>query len=94
MMNVLSIDAWRYDDGWTWNNWFKVGTVEPKDFRALTRSRAKTNRRMIRFFREHGYLSEGSKGRVAIEDDGYNVVVIDKGTREPLFAIEYGPHYD
>lgn len=93
MMNVLSIDAWRYDGGWTWNMWHKVGTVERTDFETLTAGGAKSNRRVIRFFREHGYLSEGSKGKVAIEDDGYNVVVIDKGTREPLFAIEYGPHY-
>jgi hypothetical protein len=25
-----------------------------------------------------------------IEDDQYNLVVVDKVTREPLFAVEYG----
>ena len=32
-------------------------------------------------------------GQVAIEDDGYNVVVVERHTREPLYAIEYGPEY-
>jgi hypothetical protein len=40
--------------------------------------------------REQGYLSAKSAGRVAIDDDQYNVVIVAKGTREPLFAIEYG----
>ena len=37
-------------------------------------------------------LGYASKGRVALEDDGYNVVIVNKSTREPLFAIEYGAH--
>lgn len=83
-INVLSIDAWRYDGGWTWNAWYKVGTLPLSacdlDVRAL-----------LRLMRDEGYLAEGSKGRVAVEDDGYNVVICDRNTREPLFALEYGP---
>jgi hypothetical protein len=40
--------------------------------------------------REAGHLCNGSQGRIAIEDDGYNVVFLARGTREPLLAIEYG----
>jgi len=25
-----------------------------------------------------------------VDDDGYNMVIVDKVTREPIFAIEYG----
>ena len=32
MVNVLSIDAWADgEDGWAWNNWHKVGTVDLDD---------------------------------------------------------------
>jgi hypothetical protein len=82
-MNVLSIEAWRtHEGGWTWNSWHKVGEVE---------SVPDTNRGVIKLLRDEGYLSEKSKGRVTVEDDGYNKVVVDRNTREPLFAIEYGP---
>lgn len=79
---VLSIDAWRAPEGgWTWNNWFHVNTLEtlPDDTRAL-----------LKLLRSEGILTDASKGTVAIEDDGYNVVVVDKSTREPIIAIEYG----
>lgn len=31
--------------------------------------------------------------RAAVEDDGYNVVVTDRGTGKPLLAVEYGACY-
>lgn len=80
---VLSIDAWRYDEGWTWNAWFKVGSV-PAEVASYPA------RKLLSFMRSEGYLTERSKGRVAVEDDGYNLVIVSRGTREPLFAIEYG----
>lgn len=80
-MRILAIDAWRYDHGWTWNNWFHVGDVE---------SLPDSSRALLKLLREEGYLSNLSKGRVAIEDDGNNTVIVEKGTRRPLLAIEYG----
>ncbi len=85
-LNILSIDAWRYgDEGWNWNAWYKVGSIDRATLATLD-----TNRKLLRYMREHGFLSSGSAGRVAVDDDQYNVVIVDKGTREPLFAIEYG----
>lgn len=82
-IKVLSIDAWRDGNGWTWNNWYHVGDapIELCD---------KTPRAILQWMRESGFMSEHSKGRCAIEDDQYNVVIVEKGTREPLFALEYG----
>ena len=81
-MRILSIDAWRNEcGGWDWNAWYKVGEID---------AIPDTNRKILSALREAGYLSDYSKGRVAVEDDGYNLVIMDKGTREPLFAIEYG----
>jgi hypothetical protein len=80
-VRVLSIDAWRDGNGWTWNNWFPVGwfplALIDLPPRALLRElRARSNLT--------GY------GLVTVEDDGYNVVVTHRGTGEPLVAIEYG----
>ena len=49
----------------------------------------KSNRATLKLFRELGLLSEASKGRFAVEDDGYNVAITLKSTGCPLYAIEY-----
>jgi hypothetical protein len=82
-LNILSIDAWRYDGSWSWNAWHKAGTVD----RVLIDAKP---RKLFRALRDAGYLSAASAGRVSVDDDGYNVVICDRATREPLFAIEYG----
>lgn len=89
-LNVLSIDAWRDGDGWTWNNWFKRGTLTVRKFQKLGCTTRQQTRATLAWFREQGYLSDSSKGAVTLEDDGYNITVLDRRTREPLFAIEYG----
>jgi hypothetical protein len=83
IVSILSIDAWRSPEGWTWNNWFCVGetNVSLCD---------KSHRAILTHLRSEGLLSQGSAGKVTIEDDGYNLVVLARGTREPLFAIAYG----
>jgi hypothetical protein len=84
--NVLSIDAWRDPEGgWTWNQWFQAGklTIEANDL--------SNNRKVLKALRDEGILGLMTGGQVAVEDDGNNIVVMWKGTREPLFAIEYGP---
>jgi len=83
-VRVLSIDAWRDSEGgWTWNNWFDVGRA-PIDVCNYT------PRRLLAWFRAEGYLRADSAGRCAIEDDGYNVVVLERHSRMPVFALEYG----
>lgn len=83
-INLLSIDAWRDGPGWTWNAWYKVGVLPLSTCDLSTR-------RLLNFLRSEGYLTNRSKGRVGVEDDGYNVVIFDRRTGEPLFALEYGP---
>ena len=80
---VLSIDAWGNSrDGYDWNAWYNVGTIELDTLYST--------RHVLRQMREQGFLSEWSKGRVLIEDDQYNLVICNRNTREPIFAIEYG----
>lgn len=87
-MKVLSIDAWRYGSGWTWNALYTVGEIDKALFETLANPR-----KQLKWFRDEGYLTAESAGKVAIDDDGYNIVVTARGTGQPLFAIEYGPEY-
>lgn len=81
---VLRIDAWRdADGGWSWNQWWNVGSVDASVVDMKPRA-------MLRAMREAGFLSADSCGRIAIDDDGYNIVILARSTLEPLFAIEYG----
>jgi len=85
-MRILSIDALRDQGGWSWNQWYTVGTITPEELATL-----KTNRQILKYMRTNGFLStHHSAGRVAVEDDQYNLVIMAKGSRRPLFAIEYG----
>ena len=81
---VLSIDAWgNPQDGYEWNEWFHVGTIK-LDLDA-------ENREIIQAMVNAGYLTAAALDVADVEDDGFNIVIIDKETGEPAFAIEYGP---
>ena len=80
---VLSVDAWgNQEDGYDWNQWFNVGTIDI--------DLDDENREIIRAMVNAGYLTKAGLDVCDIEDDGYNIVILDKETREPVFAIEYG----
>lgn len=88
VFKVLSIDAWRDGEGWMWNNWYNVETSEPFPEALLGNTRKTLN-----LLRKEGLMGSNSIGRVTIEDDQYNYVVMDRKTRQPLYAIEYGSQY-
>ena len=78
---VLSIDAWgNKDEGYEWNQWFDVGTIDVD----LTADESTILQAMY----DAGYITNTHGGY--IDDDQYNLVICDKETDEPLFAIEYG----
>jgi hypothetical protein len=81
---VLSIDAWgNLEDGYTWNQWFNVGTID-LDLDG-------EDRQIIQAMVAAGYLTQQGLDVCDVEDDDYNIVIVDKETREPVFAIEYMP---
>lgn len=100
-MKILSIDAWAGSCGecdacqaakenksteglsacWVWNNWFTVGELK---------SIPENDEAIVDLMIEEGYLRPQAKGLVTVEDDGYNIVIQNKETLEPIFAIEYG----
>lgn len=91
----LSIDAWANCCGcdhsendkeacWTWNNWFTLGHTD------------KLPETLEEFVEEFdGYTGKGNiEDHYELEDDGYNIVLIKKDTREPCYAVEYGSVYE
>lgn len=84
VIRILSIDAWRDDGGWTWNNWFKAGTCPLSLCDLKPRALLKALRE------EYGILSAASAGKVSVEDDGYNIVIKQRSNDMPLYALEYG----
>jgi hypothetical protein len=78
---VLSIDAWgNSDEGYEWNNWFNVGNI--------TLDIDANKQAILEAMHNAGFITNVTSGDV--DDDGYNLVIVDKATTEPLFAIEYG----
>ena len=81
---VLSIDAWGNEtDGYEWNQWFNVGSIDI-DLDAA-------NHDIIRAMVDAGYLTSAALESAEVEDDGFNIVIVDKETQEPVYAIEYMP---
>ncbi len=90
-LNILSIDAWACIEPktWDWNNCFKIGSINKEDFEKLN-----TTRKVLKYMRDEGYLTDKSIGKCTVEDDQYNLVVCYKSNGCPLIAIEYGPAYN
>lgn len=91
-MRVLSIDAWNYGDEeneycWQWNAWYNVGDITKQEFERIEREEG-----FITWFIGQGYVMN-YPDRLEIDDDQHNIVIQDKETSEPLFAIEYGNCY-
>jgi hypothetical protein len=78
---VLSIDAWgNADEGYEWNQWFNAGHIDI-DVNA-------DHQTILQAMQTEGFINYPEFGD--IEDDGFNLVIVDKQTRQPFFAIEYG----
>jgi hypothetical protein len=83
---VLRINAWRKcDKGGDWLDWrtLPVGRIDVSVCDLPARA-------LLKVMRDEGYLSAESAGRVAVEDDGYNVVIVQRSNNMPIYAIAYG----
>lgn len=88
-MRVLSIDAWgNKKDGYDWNQCYTVGTIDKATFETL-----KTDKQVAQWFCANGFTTTSDMRSIAIDDDQCNVVICEKKSGQPLFAIEYGPEY-
>ena len=78
---LLNIEAWRYPEGWTWNQALPVAECELED------SVVDNNRKLLAYLRQI-ILSEGSKGRVRVDRYGDIIEVQKKSDGEPICALE------
>ena len=84
---VLSIDAWgNKDEGYEWNQWWVIGHVTVD----IDAPQAQVIDALIDANILSPLAHDDDSLNVYIEDDQYNLVICDKETDEPLFAIEYG----
>lgn len=84
-MDILQIDAWAGDEPgtWEWNQWFHAGktSILPKS--------------VTEFIVDVlGGMATQADELYDIEDDQYNVILVNRETREPLFAVCYGGDYE
>jgi hypothetical protein len=84
-VKILSIDAWRDEDGWYWNNLF---TLEEDVIIGID---AFTPRKILKALREWDYLTDQSKGKLEVDidhsvEDGL-AVIINHNTKEPIMAL-------
>ena len=87
-MKILSIDAWAEEDGWSWNTWNTVGDISKEDFEKL-----KTDKEIAVWMEEHGFTTTSDMRKILIDDDGFNVVLCERKSKMPVFAVVYMPEY-
>ena len=83
--DLLSVDCLNDGEGWSWNSWYKLeyGIWLHPDILF-------SPRKLLKYCRDHlGILSLESKGKVQIDDDGYNVSIQTRNGCT-LFAFCYG----
>lgn len=73
---VREIDAWMYDDSWTWNTSFIVGT--------FTTAAQDTARAFRHYLKTQGVTFRRGTTRTEYDGDVYEIV--DRKTGEPLYA--------
>lgn len=74
---IRQLDCYMYDDDWTWNTSYLLGTMETK---AQNEKRAFTS-----WMKNHAGITF-KPNRTLIEYDGDAYTIIDRKTKEPLFA--------
>lgn len=73
---VREIDAWMYDDSWTWNTSYLVGT--------FTTAAQDTARAFRHYLKTQGVTF--NRGTTRTEYDGDVYEIVDRKTGEPLYA--------
>lgn len=84
---LLSVDSWHDGECWSWNNWHMI-----EDGIYLHESVLNSPRKLLKYCREKlEILTDSSKGKLQIDDDGYNVQIQTRNG-ECLFAFCYGEY--
>ena len=77
---LRSIDAYRDESSWTWND----STVLERDIIIVEGA---TTRQILAMLRRSGFLGAHTVGKVRLQDDWPILEVQNKNTREPILAL-------
>lgn len=89
LCDVLSIDAWADGDGgWQWNAWYKYG--DPVEV-----PRGGDKVAILALGVVLGMYDVSAIPQLEVDDsDERNIVIQNRNTGEPLFAFDYGAHWE
>ena len=79
--SILSIDAWGYNDVWTWNNSYSL------EDDVYFREDQLTSRKILNWMRKSNYLSKGSIGKVKVIEVWPIFEIQIANTSEPILAV-------
>ena len=80
-VEIRGIDAAKNDGVWNWNeSWLIEGGIYWHEL-------VLTPRRILRQLRIWGYLSQESKGKLRVVDEGDLIEIQDKNTGRPIMAL-------
>lgn len=80
-VEIRGIDAVKHDGNWSWNESY----VLEQDI--YWHEEGLTPRRILRQLRIWNYLSEASKGKLRVVDEGDIIEIQDKNTGRPILAL-------
>ena len=87
---VLSIDAWgNKKDGYEWNNWFTIGCINETKLNLFDKNKKEFLNELLKI----GLINRSDLRITEFEDDQYNIILIDRKSKRPIIAIEYGREY-
>lgn len=75
-VEVREVEAWAYDDGWTYNQTWLVGVFKT--------SAKNISRAFTRYLKKQGIVFKKNRTLVWYDGDCYEIV--DRKTKEPLFV--------
>ena len=87
---ALSIDAWgNKKDGYEWNNWFTIGCINENTLKLFDTNKKKFLDELAKL----GIINRSDLRITEFDDDQYNIILIDRKSKKPIIAIEYGREY-
>ena len=85
-VRLLSVNALKVDDCWTWDIWDTIDIVYIKE--------DLSDSSILKALRDNGILTDYSKGKVYLHDDGYNIEIIEYDNNRPILALCYGEFFN
>ena len=84
--DILSIDAWKNDVSWEWNDHRRIATFDIPD------EILDNTRKLLNFLRKNECLDQRATRHVSvdrIEQDPFLIEILDRNNSRPILAIQF-----